>query len=63
MAARPLPPALPPLPVDPSLVAALAMDTGIAPAMVRRWLEGGAVPSDMHEALRASLWRPLGGIR
>lgn len=58
---RNLPPPLPPLEPSPELVASLVSDTGLPIEVVRRWLDGGSVPPASRDALRESLWRPLGG--
>jgi hypothetical protein len=58
---RPLPPPLPAPPPDEALVSAIATETAIPSALVRRWLGGGHVPAPLLPALRAALWKPLGG--
>lgn len=60
---NPRPAILPPLAPSPSLVAALAVETGAPPEVVRGWLAGERhVTGYLREQLLASLWRPLGGI-
>jgi hypothetical protein len=60
---RPLPPCLPPAPVDDRLVAAVANETSIPPVVVRGWLEGSRRLVGEHQrAALESLWRPIGGV-
>jgi hypothetical protein len=59
--ALPLP--LPALPPDERLVVAIADETSNPAGLVRRWLTGGQVPGSMLGPLRASLWKPLGGLQ
>jgi hypothetical protein len=51
------------VPPDEALVEAIATETGIPLALVRRWLREGTAPGHLLVALRSSLWKPIGGIR
>lgn len=60
--AKPLPPALPAREPDERLVASLAAECGLPSAAVRAFLNGSRrPPPEQLQALRAALWRPLGG--
>ena len=61
--ARPLPPSLPPAPVDERLVAALAAAVDCSTSTVRHWLDGSTrPPQHLHAPLRDALWSVLGGV-